>query len=352
MENGQYVDGSLWFYAPNKVAPIIWALLFSGSCILHIYQCVHYKCWKVTGIFPWAALIFVAGYILREVGAFNYSDLKVYIASLVMLYAAPPIYELANYFILSRILYYEPYHSPIHPGRVMTTFAALSSVVEALNANGAAYTANTSLSESQQATGRALLKAALILQLVILCLFVLLAATFHNRCRRARLLPANLNDTLLTLYASSVLIGCRTIYRTVEYFSTAAIHFTPNFDPSTISPIIRYEWFFWVFEATLMILNSYLLNARHPMRYLPRNNKIYLARDGVTEVEGAGYEDKRPRWVTFLDPFDLVGMVKGRNMKDKFWETHEREMGEANLAAPTPAGERGQDVEAGTGKRV
>jgi hypothetical protein len=49
----------------------------------------HYKCWKVTGIFPWAALIFTAGYVLREVGAFNYGSLDIFISSLVMLYAAP-----------------------------------------------------------------------------------------------------------------------------------------------------------------------------------------------------------------------------------------------------------------------
>ena len=50
-----------------------------------------------------------------------------------------PLYELSNYFMLSRILYYVPYHSPLHPGRVLTTFGAISMVVEALNGNGAAY---------------------------------------------------------------------------------------------------------------------------------------------------------------------------------------------------------------------
>ena len=59
------------------------------------------------------------------------------------------------------------------------------------------------------------------------------------------------------------------------------------------------------------------------MRYLPRNNKIYLAEDGVTEIEGPGYEDKRLWIVTFIDPFDFVGMAKGRNMQKRFWETHE-----------------------------
>lgn len=244
-----------------------------------------------------------------------------------------------------------PYHSPIHPGRVLTTFAALSSVVEALNANGASYTANSSLSSAKQNVGRGLLKAALLLQLVILALFVLLAATFHRRCQRARLLPANLQAVLLTLYASSTLIGVRTIYRTIEYFSTASIHVTPNFSPSSISPIIRYEWFFWVFEATLMILNSCLLNARHPMRFLPRNNKIFLAEDGVTEIEGAGYEDTRPKWLTFVDPFDVGGMVKGRRLKEKFWEKHDAGRAEDGVVAsvPAPAGEV-SDVEAGRGK--
>lgn len=48
-----------------------------------------YKCWKVTGILPWAALLFVAGYILREIGAFHYDNLKIFISSLVLIYASP-----------------------------------------------------------------------------------------------------------------------------------------------------------------------------------------------------------------------------------------------------------------------
>jgi len=41
-----------------------------------------------------------------------------------------PLYELGNYYILGRILYYVPQHSPMHPGRVLTTFAAISGIVE------------------------------------------------------------------------------------------------------------------------------------------------------------------------------------------------------------------------------
>jgi hypothetical protein len=234
-----------------------------------------------------------------------------------------PLYELSNYFVLSRILYYVPYQSPIHPGRVLSTFGALSSIIEALNANGAAYVANSSLSKSKQNTGKTLLKVALCLQLGVLGCFVLLAASFHRNCKKANILPSNLRAALTTLYISSALIGVRTIYRTAEYFSTSSLNFSdPDIALSSITPMMRYEWFFWVFEASLMVINSCLLNARHPMRYLPRNNKIYLAEDGQTEILGAGYEDKRSFLVTFLDPFDLWGMLRGKSLGQKFWETH------------------------------
>lgn len=70
-----------------------------------------------------------------------------------------------------------------------------------------------------------------------------------------------------------------------------------------------------------MMANTWLINLRHPMRYLPRNNKIYLAEDGVTEIEGEGYQDQRNFFVTLVDPFDLWGAYRGRNMERRFWET-------------------------------
>lgn len=75
-----------------------------------------------------------------------------------------------------------------------------------------------------------------------------------------------------------------------------------------------------------MVINTYLLNFRHPMRFLPRNNKIYLAKDGKTEVLGPGYGDSRNFWVTVVDPFDVHGMLKGRKSAgEQFWETHEHD---------------------------
>ncbi len=91
-------------------------------------------------------------------------------------------------------------------------------------------------------------------------------------------------------------------------------------DPYSLSPIIRYEWFFYFFEATLMLCNQWLMNVRHPRKYLPKSTKTYLARDGVTEVTGPGYKDTRPFFITLVDPFDLLGLIHGRDKESRFWD--------------------------------
>lgn len=177
------------------------------------------------------------------------------------------------------------------------------------------------MTDSEIEIGHALIKTSLLLQIVVAILFITLAVTFHRRCVVAGITNERLNKPLWTLYTSMTLILARTIYRIVEYFSVAELRYGPGFDPATISPIVRYEWFFYVFEAALMLCNLVMFNVRHPRRYLPRNNKIYLCPDGVTEIEGPGYNDPRKLWQTLIDPFDIQGLVTGRGREtDKFWE--------------------------------
>ncbi|PWY92048.1 RTA1 domain protein [Aspergillus heteromorphus CBS 117.55] len=313
-----YQEGSLWYYAPNKGAPIAFATLSAISGVLHILQCFKYKSWKVTGLLPWSALLFTAGFVMRTIGAFGqWGNVGVYIASTVLLLAGPPVYELNNFFTLGRILYYIPYHSPIHPGRVFTTFVALGAVVEAITANGAVLVANSGSTESKRKTGEALLKAALILQLALMVGFLALTSRFYYNCSRGGVLNGKIKRALCVLYCSCSLITVRTIYRTVEYFSAASL----SASSTHVSPIIKDEWFFWVFETTVMYANTTLLNVFHPMRWLPCSIKIYLAPDGVTEIEGPGYEDNRPFLVTLVDPFDIVGLIANKGRKERYWET-------------------------------
>lgn len=156
-----------------------------------------------------------------------------------------------------------------------------------------------------------------------------MAGYFHLKCRRNGIRSAKVDNPLLTLYLSSAIVAVRTIYRVVEYFDLANVdYWAPNFDPASMSPLVRYEWFFYVFEASLMLCNSVLLNVRHPRRWLPKSTKVYLARDGVSEIAGPGYKQDRNFFVTLVDPFDIYGIVKGRDKQTAFWDGDENDMAE------------------------
>jgi hypothetical protein len=283
---------------------------------------------------------------MRTIGAFGqWDNVGVFIASNVLLLVGPyespnlrglfcqytdvdhrrPVYEGANYFILGRILYYIPYHSPIHPGRVFTTFVAVGIAIEAITANGAVRVAGADSTPTSVSTGKALLKSALILQIALMVGFMALAGRFHHNCSKGRVMNHKIKRTLIVLYISSTLITIRTIYRTVEYFTAASLNTYEDIEH--ISPVLKQEWFFWVFEVVFMYSNTTLLNVFHPMHTLPRSNKIYLAKDGVTEIEGPGYDDPRPWFVTLVDPFDVYGLIVHRGKKEKYWESSEAQQG-------------------------
>ncbi|KAM0479212.1 hypothetical protein ACHAP7_005822 [Fusarium lateritium] len=277
--------------------------------------------------------------MLRAYGAFHYNNLSIFIASICITYAAPPLLELQNYRILGRILYYVPYHSPIHPGRVLTTFGFISGIIEALNGWGASYSANQSLTNKEIETGHALIKTSLLLQIMVAVLFMALVTVFHRRCTVGGISNESLTKSLYTLCISIILILSRTIYRIVEYFSIAELRYGPGLDPASINAVVRYEWYFYTFEATLMLINIVIFNVRHPRRYLPKNSKIYLAPDGITEIEGPGYKDPRNFWQTLFDPFDIRGMVSGRSTKtERFWETFDEQGTESTKNTSTDPG--------------
>ncbi|KAK0228014.1 putative RTA1 domain protein [Armillaria fumosa] len=228
-----------------------------------------------------------------------------------------PLYEGANYFLLGRILYYVLSNSSLHPGRVVSTFLGIDLTIVALTAVGGRCVSNSSFSQSDINLGKNLLKAALLLQIASMCTFVAITARYHYRCYKTGTLPSNLRPVLIVLYISCTLITVCTIYRTVEYIEAASLNVYS--DLLHISPLLKHEVYFWVFEAMFMFLNTVLLNTFHPSRFLPVNNKIYLTQDCVRETEGPGYEDKRHFLLSLFDPFD-IGIITKRDEKEMFWE--------------------------------
>lgn len=122
----------------------------------------------------------------------------------------------------------------------------VSTVVEILNALGVSLLANPNVkSQSAQNLGHILMKMALILQLVVISVFVGIAAKFHLKCRKANIRSKKVQQPLITMYISTILIMIRTIYRVIEHFgiSRAPVKPDPSWDPMSLSPVVRYEWF-------------------------------------------------------------------------------------------------------------
>ncbi|KAL2833875.1 hypothetical protein BDW59DRAFT_179506 [Aspergillus cavernicola] len=298
MANGEPVLGSLFVYAPNKGAPIFFTLAYAVSAVCHIWQCYRYKSFALIGLYPLCGVLFTIGYALREYGSFNYlyssENLIAFILSQVLIYICPPLLELANYHVLGRIFYYVPYLAPLSPDRVMSTFGALMALVEVLNALGVSLASNPSSSETQQETGSRLTIAALTMQLVVILTFVVLAVVFHHRCKKENVHVTAVSVPLRTLYVSMSLILIRCIYRLVEHSGHTTVDVDDIEVLRSLTPVLRYEWFFYVFEATLMLVNSVLWNIWNPGRYLPKSYRVYLARDGRSEIEGEDRPDERP----------------------------------------------------------
>jgi hypothetical protein len=187
-----------------------------------------------------------------------------------------------------------PYLAPLPPNRVLSTFGILMAIVETLNSLGVSLSSNPSSSHSSQAMGSHLTQAALVIQVIVIIVFMVLAIIFHRRCSKARIYNKTLSTPLITTYVSMSLIFIRCVYRLVEHSGNTTVQLHNLDSLMSLSPMLRYEWFFYVFEALLMLLNSLLWNIWNPGRYLPKNHNVYLARDGITEFEGQVESDHRP----------------------------------------------------------
>ncbi|KAK5955241.1 hypothetical protein OHC33_003922 [Knufia fluminis] len=297
-----------FIYNPVHGASIAFAVLFTFSGFGHIWQNnLKYKSYRIGFLLPWASLIFTAGFILREYGSYHTDKLDIFIASQVLLFVAPPVYNGANYFIFGRALYYLPYLSPIHPGRVWSTFIALDGIADAIAANGAVRAANADATEAARKAGLDLVKVSLFLLLGMFLAFMSLNVQFHYRARKMGVFNYKMKVIMYELYASNILILLRNCFRTAAFF------YPWN------SVANSREWPVWVFEFVPMLINTYIMNIWPPARYLAADHKVYLAMDGKTEIQGPGMIDKRPFLVTLVDPFDIWGLIKKKDQKNRYW---------------------------------
>jgi hypothetical protein len=266
---------------------------------------------------------------MRTASSYHRTNLNLYIAQYVLIYAGPPIYSAAEYDVLGRLMGYLPMHAPLHPRRVVYFCVYLGAAVEGLTAAGAAIMATASgpTKNDRRKRGALLLSIALVLQAVVETLFMSLILVVHRRYARAcrqrnekggTARPRrNVHNLCLMLYGTSTLALVRCVFRAVESFGTADIY---QGDCRGVCRVVLFhEWFLYVFEAAPMVLYTFWINVMHPGRFLPGNLNQYLDLDGTTERVGPGWTDTRSQWETFVDPFDTRATLRGHPNHVQFW---------------------------------
>jgi hypothetical protein len=264
----------------------------------------------------WGGTVFTTGWIIRTVSTYRPSDLDLYIAQYVLIYAGPPVYSAAEYNVLGRLLRYLPMHAPLSPERVTYFFIYLGAAVEGLTAAGASRVATAKGDLAQRQSGLTLISIALLLQAVIELVFITMVAMIHRRCVTAGAFPRNVRLLCIMLYGTSALVFLRCIFRAIESFAILSASSNCN---TLCRTVLLHEWYLYVFEALPMLIYTWWINFIYPGTLLPRDRNVYLDPDGLTERRGPGWVDTRSRWETFVDPVDLVGTIKGQQNHEKFW---------------------------------
>ncbi|EAQ91964.1 hypothetical protein CHGG_00199 [Chaetomium globosum CBS 148.51] len=190
----------------------------------------------MTLFLPFTCALLAAGYATRSYGTYHNDDPQVYTASLLLIYAAPPLLQLTNHLILTRLFHFVPYFAPIHPHRTLIIFSALTAAIELLTIAGVAYITDRTAPDKSLGIGDTLTKASLVVQLIVVAAFLLLAGVFYGSCRGGRIRNA----------------------RVVRPLPVA-------------------------------------VNVEHPAGYLPENPCMYLAQNGKTILKGPGWNDSRSK---------------------------------------------------------
>ncbi|ETS73620.1 hypothetical protein PFICI_14566 [Pestalotiopsis fici W106-1] len=297
MENSQPVSSSLYVYTPDKGAPIFFAAAFAISALGHIFQCFHHQSWRLMGLYAISAIILTAGYAFRSYGAFFYSitshGLALYTLSQLLIHISPPLHALANYYVLSRVFGYIPHLAPFSSRKILAVCGGITAFIELLCILGVALAADRTSPPDQQSAGKGLIIAAVALQLTVIVFFYILSGYFRRQITMDKITSPAAITPMVVLYISTLLLLIRGAYRLVDAIADTYTHRDDFGFVQESSPMMRYEWIFYVFEATLILANSAIWNIWHPGRYLPKDHQTHLAPDGKTEVQGVEQPDHR-----------------------------------------------------------
>ncbi|SMN20079.1 similar to Saccharomyces cerevisiae YGR213C RTA1 Protein involved in 7-aminocholesterol resistance [Maudiozyma saulgeensis] len=262
----------LYGFEPNRGAAVFFTILFSIMTFVQLFllfvhakknrQAIHpnNRSEKPPGLilssFLSLSLFYIplvlgglcemVGFITRCISVFSYSDLNSFIAQRVCILVAPNLFMTTMYLIFGRLnqlinINGNFIFSETINRRLFVTGNIAGSVLQGV---GSGISSGGTQSDYNQ--GKKLMLAGLFIQVGIFAIFVLreffLFKIIKNGNNDIAYNTKKWRSLNLVLLASGVLIMIRSIVRLVEVFEGAS------------SPILRYEWFGYVFDSLPMFI--------------------------------------------------------------------------------------------------
>ncbi|KAB8202894.1 RTA1 like protein-domain-containing protein [Aspergillus parasiticus] len=235
-------DYYLWAYLPSVPAAVIFLLLFLGATIYHFW-----KLWKMRARF---CLAFAIGGIFEVIGygaraaAYNRTgEILPYCVQNVFILLGPVLFAASVYMTLGRIIrsVQAEHHSLVRVGWLTKVFVlgdVLSFVIQGSAAGLMATGSNAEM-------GKNIVIVGLLVQVIMFGLFIVTSIVFQRRMHQHPTAQAfdqaiPWKSHLHTLYAVSVLIMVRSIFRVIEYAMGQDGY------------LLSHEWPMYVFDALLM----------------------------------------------------------------------------------------------------
>ncbi|KAF3903374.1 hypothetical protein ABW20_dc0103949 [Dactylellina cionopaga] len=260
-------DYYLWKYLPSLPAAVVFLLLFTGITGLH--------CWRMFKTRTWFCIAFgiggmcqIIGYGVRIYCYYYTNKLAPFAIQNCLILLAPIFYAASIYMVLGRLIrsVHGDRFSIIRPTRLTKWFVFGDILSLNIQGNGAGLT--VSKSTKLKNIGTYIVIVGLFAQLVAFGIFVAAAVVFHSRMRKdvkkKTSEPNPLANTvpwrqgLMMLYACSVFIIVRSIFRAIEYIQGVDGY------------LLTTAWPMYVFDASLMFFVQLVFFTWYPDKVQPR----------------------------------------------------------------------------------
>ncbi|KAK2748751.1 hypothetical protein FQN57_000332 [Myotisia sp. PD_48] len=245
-------------YTPSKAAAATFIVLFLITSALHFFQLIKSRVWFYIPLFL-GGIFEIIGFAARIVSSTQaplFTDTP-YIIQTLFLLLAPALFAASIYMELGRIIILLQGEQHAILRRTWMTKIFVTGDILSFIVQGAGGGIMSSGSASNLSLGENILIVGLVIQIVFFGLFVVVSVIFHHRMNNhpttaSLTLHFSWKKYLYSLYAVSVLIMFRSIFRVIE------------FAQGSEGELLRREVYLYAFDAALMFFVMVILNIIHP----------------------------------------------------------------------------------------